>query len=84
MFYIQTQDGDLPYIYKWYASRKAARKAAVKFINEHPQDGSISVCNGFHRRLIGFYRNDGFITEETLSDDNDDKVDVTLHNFVAS
>jgi len=84
MFYIQTQDGDLPYIYKVFKTQKGARKAAVKFINENPQDGSISIVTAFHHGVNNFHRNDGHIIEEIPQDDHDDDVQVIHHGFMVA
>lgn len=83
MFYIETQDGNLPYIRREYETRDEARKAAVKFINEHPQDGSILVADPVHCNFNRLYRHDGIITEDVLSEDNGWVVHVTVHRFVA-
>jgi hypothetical protein len=72
MFYIQTQDGDLPYVYKIYKTQKGARKAVLKFLSENHQDGSISVVTSMHHGVNNFHRNDGFVMEEISVDDSDD------------
>lgn len=84
MFYIQTQDGDLPYIYKVYKTQKGARKAVVRFLADNPQDGSISVVNAFHHGVNNFHRNDGIIIEEIPTDDYGDEVEVVHHGFKAA
>lgn len=70
MFYIQTQDGDLPYVYKTYKTQKGARKAVVKFLRENHQDGAISVVTAMHQGVNNFYRSDGVIMEEVPQEDD--------------
>jgi hypothetical protein len=69
MFYIQTQDGDLPYVYRTYKTQKGARKAAIKFLAENRQDGAIAVVTAMHHTTNLFARNRGEITEDVCVDD---------------
>ena len=74
MFYIQTQDGELPYVYKVYNTFKGAHKAAKTFMEKNPEEGMISVVTGMHATLVNFFREKGQMgfTEEVLDPDNFD------------
>ena len=86
MFYIQTQDGDLPYVYKVYKTQAGARKAVVKFLSENHQDGSISVVTAYHHGVNNFHRVDGLISEEVVNDDPDSLMPLSeiLHGYAVT
>lgn len=79
MFYIQTQEQPLPYIYKIYKTPKGARKAVVRFLSQNPEDGAIAICDAFHSTKNYFYREDGAVTEEITDAETGDVMNTVYH-----
>lgn len=71
MYYIQTQDGDLPYLYRPYKTFKGACKGAKTFMETNDQEGMITVCDAFHTGHVNFFRDHGatgFVEERIDTD----------------
>ena len=81
MFYIQTQDGDLPYVYKVYKTYTGAKKAALKFMRDNADRGMISVVTGTHNGVLNLLRNERLapIIEEKLDPDTGKLVETIFH-----
>ncbi len=73
MFYIQTQDGNLPYIWKPYMTERGAEKAATAFMAKHHQAGAIAVVRSPGHETITYMSRayDGWtVTVERLPTDD--------------